>query len=623
MTILAELAALYARMPDLPRPGYSREAIGGEVVLAPDGSVVEMNVLAAPDEKGKLRPRPLSVPAAVKRTAGIKPNLFWDKSAYVLGVVAATGPDGKALSDDIGKPVPGQGARTAQEHAAFVATHLDLLADADAPGLVALRLFLAQWGWEDFAAQGHDVALLDANLVFRLAGESRFIHQLPEAAALLGGADGDGPVCLVTGQPAPVARLHPSIKGVMGAQSSGASLVSFNDLAYESHGKKQGENAPVSEAATFAYGTALNALLARGSGQSLRIGDATVVFWVEAATPKATIATTKLFSAALAPDPEDANTAKAKLTADLAAIARGKAEALNEYGSDTKVFVLGLAPNAARLSVRFWHPVRLQDFATRIATFWDELQITPSPWVGRDGVERPPAAWRLLYEVAALGEAKNIPPLLGGALMRAVLTGADYPRMLLSGVIGRLRVEGTPPDRFSDGRRAAIIRAVLTRGINKRAVPTRETKGEVPMALDETSKDPAYVLGRLFGAFTYAERSYADRGATIRDKYMGGASATPARIFPVLMKGYEHNRAGLAKAGGQKVGAGIKAEKAVAAILALLPGGGDLPAALPLEDQGRFFVGFYHQLSAFYAKAEDSVEDMLAEPNDATEGQTQ
>ncbi|MCC6007121.1 MAG: type I-C CRISPR-associated protein Cas8c/Csd1, partial [Rhodobacteraceae bacterium] len=161
-------------------------------------------------------------------------------------------------------------------------------------------------------------------------------------------------------------------------------------------------------------------------------------------------------------------------------------------------------------------------------------------------------------------------------------------------------------DRLSDGRRAAIIRAVLV----------RNTKGSVPMALDETSEDPAYVLGRLFGAFTYAERSYADRGATIRDKYMGGASATPARIFPVLMKGYEHNRAGLAKSGGQKVGAGIKAEKAVASILARLPGDGNLPASLPLEDQGRFFVGFYHQLSAFYTKAEDAV----VESTEDTEG---
>ncbi|OSP53709.1 type I-C CRISPR-associated protein Cas8c/Csd1 [Pseudoruegeria sp. SK021] len=599
MTILAELAALYSRMPDLPRPGFSREAIGGEVVLAPDGTVVEMNVLGAPDEKGKLRARPMSVPAAIKRTAGINPNLFWDKSAYVLGVVVATGSDGKPLSDDLGNPLAGQSKRTAQEHEAFVTAHLALLAGSNVPGLVALRAFLGRWTWADFSESGHSVALLDQNLVFRLQGNAGFLHDLPEVAALLVDDAGEGEVCLVTGNSAPVARLHPSIKGVMGAQSSGASLVSFNELAYESHGKKQGDNAPVSEAAAFAYGTALNALLARGSGQTLRVGDATVVFWVDAATPKATISANVLFGMVLAPNPEDANTALNKLSGELTSIAKGLWQDAPGYDPKTRVFILGLAPNAARLSVRFWHPGRLQDLAGRIVRFWDELRIEPSPWIGKDGIERPPAAWRLLYDVAALGEAKNIPPLLGGALMRSVLTGADYPRILLSAVIGRLRVEGTPPDRFSDGRRAAIIRAVLT----------RNTTTEVPMALDETSEDPAYVLGRLFGAFTYAERSYADRGATIRDKYIGGASATPARIFPVLMKGYEHNRAGLAKAGGQKVGAGIKAEKAVAAILAKLPGGGNLPTSLPLEDQGRFFVGFYHQLSAFYQKAEDAIID--------------
>ncbi len=598
MTILAELAALYARRDDLPRPGFSTEKIGGEIVLAPDGTVVEMNLLGAPDVKGKMQPRMMAVPAAVKRTAGIKPNHFWDKSAYVLGIVAAVGDGGKPLTDEMGDPVAGQGRRTADEQAGFVRHHLELLEGTTAPGLLALRGFLETWAPEEFAARGYPAALLDENLVFRLDGEASFLHDLPEASALLSSDDAGNDMCLVTGDLAPVARLHPSIKGVMGAQSAGASLVSFNELAYESHGKKQGDNAPVSQQAAFAYGTALNALLAKNSGHNLRVGDATVVFWVEAASAGQADMATALFGSALAPATEDTNTALGKLKREIEAVAQGRWQDAPDYDPETRVFVLGLAPNAARLSVRFWHPGRMQDFAARIATFWDELRIEPSPWVSKGGSPRPPAVWRLLYDVAALGKAENIPPLLGGAVMRSVLTGIDYPRTLLSGIIGRLRVEGTPPDRYSDGRRAAIIRAVLT----------RNTKMEVPMALDETSNDPAYVLGRLFGAFTYAERSYADRGATIRDKYMGGAAATPARIFPVLMKGYEHNRSALAKAGGHKTGAGVKAEKAVASILALLPGGGDLPASLPLEDQGRFFVGFYHQLSAFYAKAEDAAE---------------
>lgn len=607
MTILAELAALYDRSPDMPRPGYSREAIGGEIVLDPDGQVVEMNSLMAADDTGRMRPRSLSVPSAVKRTAGIKPNLIWDKSAYVLGVVAALDGDGKLLVNESGDPEPGQTRRTAEEHAAFVSAHQKLLQGAVDAGLTALLHFLDRWTWDMFAKGGYPARLIDQNLVFRLAGENSFLHDKPEVAAMFEMRSSGGEICLVTGNAAPVARLHPTIKGVAGAQSSGASLVSFNEPAYESHGKKQGDNAPVSEAAASAYGTALNTLLARGSGRNLRIGDTTVVFWADAATPNQRFSASDLLKNTLSP--EDVNTATIKLRDQVTAIANGRWKDAPDYDPDTRIFILGLAPNAARLSVRFWHCGGLQDFADRIAAFWDGLQITPSPWIGRDGVERPPAAWQLPYEVAALGEAKNIPPLLGGALMRAVLTGADFPRTLLSGVIGRLRVEGSPRDRFSDGRRAAIIRAVLT----------RNTAREVPMALDETNDDIAYVLGRLFAAYAYAESSYARRGATIRDKYLGSASANPARIFPVLMRGYEHNRAALAKTNDQRVGAGRRAEQAVEAIIAKMAGHGNLPTTLSLEDQGRFFVGFYHQWSSFFQKAEDvgtdDENDTEQEPN--------
>lgn len=598
MTILAELAALYDRSDDMPLPGYSTEKIGGEVVLAPDGTVVEINRLGFADEKGKWSPRSMQVPSPPgdRRGKKVVAGKFWDPAPYAIGISFA------------GDQISTTGDREDIKLAAFRESHLTLIEGLKTPSFNAFRKFLESWDPTTFPHDRLDQEILATNLVFKLQGESIFLHELPEVRALLQSDETGGPMCLVTGNTAPVARLHPSIKGVMGAQSAGASLVSFNELAYESHGKKQGDNAPVSQDAAFAYGTALNAMLARGSGQNLRVGDTTVVFWVNAANKAQADYATQLFGNALNPPPEDENMATRKLADELDAVAKGRWQAVPDYDPDTRVFVLGLAPNAARLAVRFWHRGRMQDFAARLATFWEELQITPSPWIGRDGVERPPSAWRLLYDIAALGKAENIPPLLGGALMRAILTGTDYPRMLLSGVIGRLRVEGTPGDRNADGRRAAIIRAVLTRDKKQK---------EVPMALDETSQDTAYVLGRLFAAFTYAERSYADRGATIRDKYMGGASATPARIFPVLMRGYENNRNALAKAGGNKAGSGVKAEKAVAAILGMLPGGGDLPATLALEDQGRFFVGFYHQLSAFYTKAEDAVASTAPEEETA------
>lgn len=609
MTILSELAALYHRRADRagwPRPGFSTEPIGAEVVLREDGTVEFIRPLIAPDEKGRMRPQRLSVPS-VSRTSGIMPALLWDKSAYALGVTAALGENGKPLKDDDGNSVPGQGRRTAAEHAAFREANSMLLEGATAPALVAFRRFLDDWRPEHFGAAGHPPMVIDQNLVFRL-GDGPRLHEVPEVISLLQrNRSGEAP-CLVTGRPGPMARLHPLIRGVIGAQSSGASLVSFNNDAEASHGKKQGENAPVSEAAAFAYGTALNALLAKGSGKSLRIGDATVAFWAHGAGEAEAEGT--LFDALHGPGGlhEDDKGAERRLRDHLVEIAIGRVPPESGLDPETRVFILGLAPNAARLSVRFWQPGTLGEIARDITRFWAECRIAPSPFIGKDGVDRPPRPWALLYEVAAQGKAENIPPLLGGALMRAVLTGGPYPQTLLSGVIGRLRAdrENTEWPREqarSDGRRAAIIRAVLTRA------GRNDTEGEVvPMALNEEAKDIAYLLGRLFGAYVYAEKSNQARGAGLRDKYMGAASATPARIFPMLMRGYEHNLSSLRKAGGQKAGAGVRADKAVAAIMSGLPDDGMLPVALALEDQGRFFVGFYHQTSAFYGRPEDAAE---------------
>lgn len=580
MTVLQELAALYDRRAEeegWPRPGFSSEKIGGAVVLNADGSVAQLRVTMTPDAKGKkLVARPVSVPKAVKRTAGIKPNTFWDKTAYVLGITATEGG-------------PGQGKRTAQEHDAFKAVHVDLLADATDPGLVALRRFCETWDPATFFDFPDTEPLIDQNLVFEFEGV--YLHDRSAAQAMLAqGGDGDV-TCLVTGTRGAIARLHPSIKGVMGAQSSGASLVSFNNDAETSHGKSQGDNAPVSEAAAFAYGTALNALLSRGSGKNLRLGGDTIVFWAD--QPEAEDAFDAFMNGT-----DDAAVGR-ELQARLEALATGKVREDEPLDPDARLFVLGLAPNAARLSVRTWLPGTVGDMARAARRFWADCAIDPSPF-HKGGVPVAPKPWALLYDLAAQRDEKNIPPKLGGELMRAILTRGAFPATMLAAALTRIRVEGDP-DRFTDGRRAALIRAVLT----------RNHEMEVPMALDESADDPAYLLGRLFAAYAYAERSYQDRGASLRSKYMGAASATPARVFPQLMRGYEHNIASLRKAGGPKAGAGVKADRAVAAIVERLPGGGDLPAALPMEDQGKFFVGFYHQISAFYAKAEDAADALI------------
>lgn len=604
MTILASLARLYDRMAkkgEAPLPGFSTENISFALVLDGDGTPLRLADKRSFAGK-KPAPVPMAVPAG-SRTSGIKPNSLWDKTAYVFGVIAVESEteDGKTVL------IPGQGRRTAEEHAAFVREHLALLAEATDPGLIALRSFVARWQPEDFTTLGFPTEALDQNIVFEFDDGSGpgFVHMRPAAVELFSGpSEGEDGLCLVSGETGPIERLHPKIKGVMGAQSSGASLVSFNNDAYESFGKAQGDNSPVSRKAAFAYGTALNALLARGSARNIRVADTTVAFWAEA--PDAAIADFGDWLMGAAFSPPDEQDALNELRAALINLAEGRAGDDPRLDPQARIYMLGLAPNAARLSVRFWYPGTFGDFARNVTRFWQDLELEPAPWKG------PPAVWSLLYETALLRKAENIPPLLGGQVMRAVLTGQPLPRMLLSAVIGRIRADGD-----INGRRAAICKAVINRALRKpeknRAIGDAEinrtsSEEEIPVSLDPENRKQSYCLGRLFAAYAYAEQSYAKRNATIRDKYLAGASANPARVFPLLMRGYEHNRSALMKATDQRRGSGVKADRAVSAILDLLDGAKDLPASLSMDEQGRFFVGFYHQWNAFFHKPEEAAD---------------
>lgn len=605
MTILQALVDHYDRLASrhaAPPYGFSSEKISYAILLSRDGQAVDVQSLQ--DMLGrKLRPSLQAVPQPPPDRTGRKivPNFLWDKTAYALG----------AKADSSGAPVLAK-----REFAAFRTFHEDLLADSEDEGLSALLAFLRSWEPTAYRNLPHaeDMLAANANLVFRLDDEERrFLHERPTARIVWanhldrGGSDG---LCLVTGDRGPIKRLHPVVKGVWGAHSSGARIVSFNENAFESFGKSQGGNAPVSERAAFAYTAALNTLLAHGSRQRIQIGDTTTVFWAEATEPQQSEAAEALFS--MFEEPRTDEQEAARVRDKLQAITEGRplAEAVPDVREDTRFYVLGLAPNAARLSIRFWYAETIGAFAERIVQHWRDLQLEPAPWTS------PPPVWRLLYAITPHRKAEKkteknqqkapnkIPPTFAGALMRAILTGRPYPRSLLAAVVARIRV-----DQYVDASRVAICKAIISR--NFRLGTEME---DAPVALQQNSKDIAYNLGRLFAAYAYAENSFAKRSATLRDKYVGAASATPLRVFPILMRGYEHNRTGLAKSGGRKKGAGVRVELAVSQIIALLPGIGELPVSLTLEEQARFFIGFYHQEQAFFAKTDHGEElEQLAE----------
>lgn len=373
MSALASLVRAYERMAsrnEVPAFGYSTQQIGFLISLAPDGLPVGIPSDLRSMQARKMVARSLAVPQPVKRTSGIAPNFLWDKTAYVLGVTA------------------GEGKRTADEHAAFIERHQTWLAGTADDGLLALLRFLEWWRPERFAELGWPEAMKDQNVVFALERErlnNTYLHDRPAALALwtklAGAAEKAGAACLVTGERGPVARLHPSIKGVWGAQTAGASIVSFNLDAFTSYGHEQGDNAPVSEAAAFAYTTALNRFLERGSRHRIQIGDASTVFWAEAEDQQAATDAEDIFAALAAGVDVDENAESEKVRAVLQNIHDGRpvADIIPDLPSGVRFYVLGLAPNAARLSVRFF----LEDDFGEIGRRWlehvERLRVEPPP----------------------------------------------------------------------------------------------------------------------------------------------------------------------------------------------------------------------------------------------------
>lgn len=578
MTILTALAAAYDRLAEegrAPPYGYSTETIDYVISLKPDGSVAQV----APLGDGKSG-RALPVPQAVKRSSGIAANFLWDKTSYVLGVTALQ----KAGETDAAHEK--RALRLDETHAAFVARQREALNGTDDEGLAALLRFVDRWRPDDFVAPLWPDEMRDRNVVFALERERRagvYLHDRPAAQKIwrdLNAAAGDGRLCLATGLCGPVARLHPSIGGVWGAQSSGASLVSFNRPAFESYGAKQGDNAQVSEPAAFAYATALNTLLAKGSRNRIQIGDASTVFWADLSGTQQTFVEGLFGAMMTGPDPKSQDR---RIGDALELLRRGRADEVRaELNEGVRLHVLGLAPNAARLSVRFWLSDDFGRIADNYVRYAQDMAIEPAP------TPPLPGFWSLLHVLAPQGKAENVPPKLAGEWLRAVLTGGRYPQTLLATAMMRARVE-----KDVGARRASIIRAVLR----------RNHQWEAPVSLDPDNPSQAYQLGRLFAVLEQAQRAALGRvNATIADRYYAAASSTPARVFGPLLRGL---RTHVSDAGKRGQGGWIT-PKVGEIMLKLAP---DLPTSLSLEDQARFAIGYYHEKATRHGKPAEVVEE--------------
>lgn len=570
--ILSSLVSYYEALVSqgkLMRPGWSVARVSYAVLLRPDGSIRAFVCLKREEERGKktvLAPVRLYVPTPVVRTAGIQPNFLCDTAAYLLGYPAG---DGKAP----------------QKFAAARELHLRILAQATSEAAVTLRRFFETHtpGATVTPAIPDDMAAdFEKGATLTFADEDG--RYLMEDEAVIAAWDahysggGEHPVegrCLVTGRTDQIAILHDKIKGVPGAQSSGAALVGFNAPAFESYGHDggQGLNAPVGRYAMSAYTAALNYLLAHQRG--VRIGDTTVLSFM----PDADDASTDFFDAFLY-----GNDDETVLTAVMDRIRRGLPPDLPEATLQKPFCILGLSPNAARLSVRFFYRDSFGAFLRNIAAHYERLSIEKPA-----GSRRHLTPFPLLLETTppnVRDRAGAISPLLGGALLSAILNDWRYPEALYETVLSRIRAEHD----ITPGK-AAIIKAYLLK--NTDCERYREV---LTMALNEQSNNRAYVLGRLFAALENAQYN-ANKSSNLKERYLSSACATPGLVFPTMLRMSVHHT--------EKSG-NVADARLIAALMDKLEGGVPFPVRLNNTEQGLFLEGYYHQMRDKFRRIEEA-----------------
>lgn len=588
--ILQSLVQYYEALEqrgEITRPGWCNARVSFALELSSDGELKRIISLKEEKQKGKKtvwEPQNLKVPQMVTRSSGVTANFLCDNSGYFLGI------------DNKGKP-----ERSKECFLCAREKHLDILKEADCPAALAVIRFFERWD-PDKAAENPCVSeILDeitagSNLVFW--AEDGYVHTDISIIRAWeeyrsNAAEGAMGTCLVTGQKTEIARIHGNIKGVQGAQSSGAALVSFNAPAFESYGKEQSYNAPVGSYAVYAYTTALNHLLADRRHVTV-IGDTTIVYWSEDGEE----AYQDIFLNMSEPTVDNCEIVDGvfkNLEEGKAVHVSGVAEAIS---LSRKFYILGLAPNAARIAVRFFYQDSFGSILRNLKAHYDRMDIV-RPQMDKN---RYLGVWRMLMEtVNKRSKDKKPAPNMAGAVYRAVISGDRYPDSLFQAVMGRIRSE---QDDSSSGiykitrGRAAIIKAFLLRN-------TTCDKEEITMALNEDSNNTAYTLGRMF-AVLEAIQEDANPGinATIKDRYFNSACATPASIFPILLKLKNSHTRKLNNRGKE-----IYYEKLLVGLQDKIKAPDEMSSAYPrrlsLEEQGMFILGYYHQTQKRYEKKEE------------------
>lgn len=548
---------------DLPKEGFSIADIYFVLIISKTGELKGIMDLREPNGK-KIVPQEMLVPEKVVRSRNIASNFLWDNPKYVLGIGDKNG---------------------SSAFNSFKELHNKYLKENN-----PLLKFINSWDTSkvfenEVVLKYKDDLKENTNIVFRIEGEKGYLHEKEE---LLNDWKEDNSKendeitmqCLITGKIEPIARIHTPTQGVRNAHPAGARIVSFKDDSFCSYGKKDSYNAPISKSAMFKYTTVLDYLLNNPKNRML-IGEDTVIFWAEKKGIYEDLLSELLNPTAEKEEKEiETSDMDTRNLAKDILIKYSEGIKLNgeNYNIDpsTTVHILGISPNKARLAIAFYEENSFEYFTSRIADHYNNLKII--------GNEKSIPIWMILNEtVIKNAKDKKISPVLSKSLMNSIFTGRLYPSSLYNAIISRIRA-----DRDINYKRVAIIKACLIRKYK-----SSKMKEDITVSLNENSSSTPYQLGRLFAVLEKAQLE-ASNINTIKDRYFTSASATPASVFPVLLKLSLHHTA--------KGDRTIYFEKLKGTILQMVD---EFPKHLSLDEQGEFILGYYHQNQAFYIKKED------------------
>ena len=579
--ILQSLMQYYESLAEegkVPRMGWCHAKVSCAIDLNEDGQVKAIIPLKVSEMFGKKEvwvPKQMNVPQMVVRSSGISANFLCDNSKYMLGI------DSKGTSQRIKE--------------CFMAArdkHCSILQDSEGRMAKAIIRYFETWNpdnadvnpvikahWEDLTDGGNLIFCLKSEYAQEDEEIKKIWHIYQENNSGL--VDG---ICLVTGEKAEISRTHRGIKGVPGAQSSGAALVSFNAPAFESYGKEQSYNAPVGKYAEFAYTTALNYLLSEKK-YTFQLGDSMVVYWAESAQTQYQDILKNFFNSSI-----DNQKELEKIFGNLK---NGLAVDIDDVKIDLnqRFYILCLAPNAARLSIRFFYENSFDNILKNLSDHYERMAIVKPEWE-----KEYLSIQEMLMETGNNKlKDKKLVSNMASLVLRDILMDDRYPTGLYTEVLARIRAE---QGGITYGR-AAIIKAYLIKNYNMK-------EGEKYMGLNENCNEQAYVLGRLFAVLELIQKD-ANPGinSTIKDRYFNSACATPASVFPILIK---LKNSHLKKIERGSTGLKIQYEKTITELMGKLNMAETqigFPRRLSLEEQGKFMLGYYHQIQKRYEKKED------------------